>query len=109
MTVPEQTIVLVIVLGKNDSTSNRSLNNDSTSISRSEQMIDSTYDKLSDHKIVCGFIDSRKNNTSFDYKCIPETNSLLDKSRILCDKLYERTISQYEKSKVLLTLTNWRI
>ena len=53
---------------KSDSNSNRSLIKDSTSNSRSEQIVDSSYYNLSDHNFCCDFFDTRKKNLSFDKK-----------------------------------------
>ena len=88
---------------KKDSTSNRSPNNDSTSNSKSEQIDDSTYYNLSDSKNINDFIDTRKNIISNDKKDIPKINSLLDKSRLFNDKLYEKTITQKEKRQYITT------
>ena len=83
--------------GEIDSTTNRSPINDSNSNSRSEQINDCTHYNLSDDKIICDFIDSRKNNISYNEKNIPKMNSFLDKSGILKDNFFEITISQKEK------------
>ena len=89
------------VINRNNSTSNRSLNNDTTSNSRSEQINDSTYYNLSDHKILRDFNDTLKNNISYDKKDIDEINSLLTKCRMFGDKLYEETITQKEKRQYI--------
>ena len=90
---------------KINSISNSSLNNDSTSKSRSEQTNDIIFYNLSDSKIFCDFIDTLKKNISYDEKDKPKTNSLLNKARIIIAKLYERTISQQEKRQ-FITITN---
>ena len=45
-----------------------------------------------------------KNNINYDKKDILKINSLLDKSRIFNDNLYEKTINQKEK-KQYVTIT----
>ena len=90
------------------STSNSSRVNDTTSNSRSAQINDSTHYNLSDHIIICDFIDSRKNNISYDKKYIPRIILLLDKPRKLGEKLYERTISQNENRQYITIIIKFK-
>ena len=85
-------------------TSNRLLNSDSTSNSRSEQFNDSTYYNLSDHKNICDFIDTRKTKIISDKKDISKMNSILAKSRILGDKLYEGTTNPKDKRQYVTVI-----
>ena len=75
----------------------------STSNAKSEQIDDSTYYNLSDSKIINDSMDTRKNNISYDKKDILKINSLLDKSRIFNDNLYETITQKGKRQYVTIT------